>query len=111
MYHIIMLPVTAGGVRLPRQVVEVILGIGIVSTTPALVPIHSMSLHTSRAVIRKHAALCWRIISSAAEVKERLLNQQFNTELQAINVSLGCDAATLDKFLYKVTLNLHMILI
>lgn len=35
-----------------------------VSTTPALVPIHSKSLHARRAVIRRQAALCCRIMAS-----------------------------------------------
>lgn len=35
-----------------------------VSTTPALVPIHSKSLHTRRAVIRRQAALCCRMMAS-----------------------------------------------
>jgi hypothetical protein len=33
--------------------------------TPALVPTHSWSLHASKAVIRKHAVLCCRMMSSA----------------------------------------------
>lgn len=52
------IPVTEGVVSCPRVVVDVIRGIGIVRITPALVPTHSKSLHTNRAVIRKHAALC-----------------------------------------------------
>lgn len=35
-----------------------------VSTTPALVPIQSRSLHANRAVMRKQAALCWRMMAS-----------------------------------------------
>jgi len=59
-------PVTDGDNILPREVVEVIRGIGIVRITPALVPTHNKSLHTRRAVILRQAALCWRIMSSAA---------------------------------------------
>lgn len=42
----------------------VICGSGIVSNTPALVPIHRRSLQASNDVTRKHAALCCRIMSS-----------------------------------------------
>lgn len=38
--------------------------VGIVSTTPALVPTHSSSSHTSSAVIRRQAALCCRMMAS-----------------------------------------------
>lgn len=61
-------PVTVGVGIDPRVVVEVIRGIVIVRITPALVPTHNKSLHTISDVIRKHAALCWRIMSSAAEI-------------------------------------------
>ena len=59
-------PVTVGVASAPWVVVEVILGMGMVRITPALVPTHSRSLHTSSAVILRHAALCWRMMSSAA---------------------------------------------
>lgn len=39
-------------------------GIVIVRTTPALVPIQRRSLHASRAVTRRQAALCCLIMSS-----------------------------------------------
>ena len=65
--HANLVPVTFGTVRLLRDVVEVIFGVGMVRTTPALVPIHNRSLHTSSDVMRRHAALCCRIMSSAAE--------------------------------------------
>lgn len=42
-------------------------GNGIVKMTPALVPTHSRSLQANNEVIRKHAALCWRIMSSQPE--------------------------------------------
>ena len=51
-------PVTVGVASAPWVVVEVILGMGMVRITPALVPTHSRSLHTSSAVILRHAALC-----------------------------------------------------
>ena len=44
--------------------VAVMTGILMVRITPALVPIHRISLHASSAVIRRQAALCCRIISS-----------------------------------------------
>ena len=47
-----------------EAVLAVIVGSGNVNTTPALVPIQSRSLHASRAVTRKQAALCWRMIAS-----------------------------------------------
>ena len=53
----------------PRMVVEVIRGIVIVRITPALVPTHNRSLHTISDVIRKQAALCCRMMSSAAVIK------------------------------------------
>ena len=59
-------PVTLGGDNDVLDVVKVIFGSGRVNITPALVPIHSWSLHVSRAVTRRHAILCCRIISSAA---------------------------------------------
>lgn len=46
------------------EVPDVIFGRASVNTTPALVPTHKRSLHTSRAVIRRHAALCCRMIAS-----------------------------------------------
>lgn len=50
------------GWRGPRSELEPVLdetgGMARVSTTPALVPIQSRSLQASRAVIRRHAALC-----------------------------------------------------
>ena len=45
-------------------VVEVMCGKGIVKRTPAEVPIHNKSLHASRDVTLKHAALCCLIMSS-----------------------------------------------
>lgn len=53
----------------PRMVVEVIRGIVIVRITPALVPTHNRSLHTISDVIRKQAALCCLMMSSAAVIK------------------------------------------
>lgn len=38
--------------------------VGIVSTTPALVPTHSSSAHTNSAVILRQAALCCRMMAS-----------------------------------------------
>lgn len=38
--------------------------VGIVSTTPALVPTHSSSSHTNSAVILRQAALCCRMMAS-----------------------------------------------
>lgn len=39
-------------------------GKGMVKITPALVPIHSKSLHAKSDVTRKHAALCCLMMSS-----------------------------------------------
>ena len=64
-------PVTVGWVRLFRVVPADTLGMTRVSTTPALVPIHSRSLQVSNAVMRRHAVLCWRMISSAAAKGEK----------------------------------------
>lgn len=35
--------------------------------TPALVPIHSRSLQANKEVMRRHADLCWRIMSSQVD--------------------------------------------
>lgn len=42
-----------------------------VSTTPALVPTHSSSSHTSSAVIRRQAALCCRMMASEPGVGKK----------------------------------------
>ena len=47
-----------------EAVLAVIVGSGNVKTTPALVPIQRRSLQASRAVTRRQAALCWRMIAS-----------------------------------------------
>ena len=47
-----------------EAVLAVIVGSGKVNTTPALVPIHRRSLQASRAVTRRQAALCWRMMAS-----------------------------------------------
>lgn len=52
------------GLRGARGQLMVLGVVGMVSTTPALVPTHSSSSHTSSAVIRRQAALCCRIMAS-----------------------------------------------
>ena len=49
------------------DVLAVMEGSGLVSITPALVPIHNKSLQIKSDVTRKQAALCCRIIASAPE--------------------------------------------
>lgn len=56
-------PVT-GGIVPNFPVVGVTWGNGIVSRTPADVPIHKRSLQCTKAVTRRQAALCCRIMSS-----------------------------------------------
>lgn len=58
------------GLRGARGQLTVLGEVGIVSTTPALVPTHSSSSHTSSAVIRRQAALCCRMMASEP-VRER----------------------------------------
>lgn len=60
-------------------VLAVIVGSGNVKTTPALVPIHRRSLQASKAVTRKHAALCWRMIASEPNKKNNINNLQTYT--------------------------------
>lgn len=54
-----------------EAVLAVIVGSGNVNTTPALVPIHRRSLQASRAVTRKQAALCWRMIASEPKQEQQ----------------------------------------
>ena len=42
-------------------------GKGMVTITPALVPTHSTSRQETSDVMRRHAILCWRMISSVAK--------------------------------------------
>ena len=69
-------------------VVGVILGIDNVRTTPALVPIHSNSLHVNKAVIRKHAVLCCRIMSSEAG-KNTIRSISRNNSLTVVRIVLN----------------------
>lgn len=62
-------------------------GTGAVSTTPALVPTHNRSLHASKAVTLRHAALCCLMISSQAgdaEEDKALLNTSLSTIIYLI---------------------------
>ena len=52
-----------------------------VATTPADVPIHRMSLHASSAVMRRHAALCWRIMSSHPANSQSVLQHGGNPDI------------------------------
>lgn len=52
------------GLRGARGQLTVLGEVGMVSTTPALVPTHSSSSHTSSAVILRQAALCCRMMAS-----------------------------------------------
>lgn len=52
------------GLRGARGQLTVLGEVGIVSTTPALVPTHSSSAHTNSAVILRQAALCCRMMAS-----------------------------------------------
>lgn len=79
-------PVTVGVAKEPWLVVEVILGIGIERMTPALVPTQRRSLQTNRAVMRKQAALCCRMISSAALDQSIFL--KFSLQINQYNYSL-----------------------
>ena len=73
---------TCGIARLPLVVVEVMRGMGMVRITPALVPTHSRSLHTIRAVMRRHAALCCRMMSSAAvEIGRQNVHKSYTRKL------------------------------
>lgn len=52
------------GLRGARGQLTALGEVGMVSTTPALVPTHSSSSHTSSAVILRQAALCCRMMAS-----------------------------------------------
>ena len=60
--------VTSKGVCIDA-VFKAMSGKGNVKTTPALVPIHSSSLHVNNAVTRKQANLCCFMIASDPESK------------------------------------------
>ncbi len=79
-----------GARREPGPVLEDTGGMARVRTTPALVPIHSRSLHARRAVIRKHAALCCRIMASEPKRKrwDRDLIWFWNSNLSKSSVIL-----------------------
>ena len=61
------LPVTVGWAKLFRMAVDEIFGTARVRMTPALVPTHKRSLQASTVVMRRHAVLCCRMMSSAAD--------------------------------------------
>ena len=60
---------TGGGAD-SREEVAVRYGIGTVKMTPALVPTHNISRHTSIDVTRRQAALCCRMMSSQPTRKQ-----------------------------------------
>ena len=75
--------------------------VGMVSTTPALVPTHSSSSHTSSAVILRQAALCCRMMASEPGVGDRpalghgvaqLLSLELHTSMptESSSVKWGC---------------------
>lgn len=66
------------------------------SNTPALVPIHSRSLQARREVMRRHADLCWRIMSSQVDsiLFTGLLTSisNSNSKLGKIQAKIKCHA-------------------
>jgi len=71
--------VTVGGLTVSLVDVRVSLGSGNVKITPALVPTQSRSRNASRAVTRRQAILCCRMMSSATEKSKN--NRKFNRKL------------------------------
>lgn len=60
------------GLRGARGQLTALDEVGMVSTTPALVPTHSSSSHTSSAVILRQAALCCRMMASEPKGRDGL---------------------------------------
>jgi len=67
-------PETVGGLTVALVDVKASFGSGSVKMTPALVPTHSRSRQASSAVTRRHAILCWRMMSSATVNKHTPLD-------------------------------------